>query len=145
MIRIWLMFLALWAAGTAAAQPFQAISDGGGGVWVVDRATGAVGWCRLVAAPGAKLVDVFGSDVSVRASAPRPGQPVCDTVRTASGDGVDPFDRSDFLATPEGEAWLEDVAGHDDDARDGGVSPWQTRGDVGGGTDRGDVGAVHRR
>ncbi len=147
MIRVWLVLLglALGAAGMAAAQPFQAMGDGGGGVWVVDRTTGAVGWCRLVSAPAAKLIDVFPNDASVRPSEPRPGRPVCDTVRPASGDGPDMFDGTGFLATPEAQAWLDDPAGYGDGARDGGLSPWQTRNDVGGGTTRGDVGARPRR
>ena len=78
------------AAGAAQAQPFQIVSDGTDGVWMLDEASGEVSWCRLVTRPGAKLIDVFGADVQVREARERPARPECEVVRgpSATSGGV---------------------------------------------------------
>ena len=121
-------------AGAVAAQPFQVVSDGGDGIWVLDVASGEVGWCRLVTPPGAKLIDVFGMDSQVREARPGTPRPACETVRAGNGAPGTPFDVAAFFADPEAHGWTE-----------GDLRPWETRGDVGGGSHRGDVGAVRGR
>ena len=117
------------------------VSDGADGVWVLDEGSGAVSWCRLVTPPGAKLIDVFGADAQVREAPPRPARPECETVRgpSATSDRL-PLD---LLALFEGS----DAYGYDDE-----YAPWwgdmrgrwRDRGDVGGGSRRGDVGSARR-
>ena len=86
------------AAGAAQAQPFQIVSDGTDGVWMLDEASGEVSWCRLVTRPGAKLIDVFGADVQVREARERPARPECEVVRgpSATSGGV-PYDLLAFF------------------------------------------------
>lgn len=117
----------------ASAQPFVVVSDGDAGIWVLDGRSGEVSWCRLVTPAGAKLVDVFGADAQVRDAPPRPPQPECDVVRRGSGEGAD-FDVAAFLDDPEAYGWTG-----------GDLRSWQTRGDVGGGSHRGDVDAARER
>jgi hypothetical protein len=132
--------LAIGLAAGAAAQPFQMVSDGADGTWVLDEGSGAVSWCRLVTPPGAKLIDVFGADAQVREAAPRPATPECEQVRGPSAtDGT----RFDLAALLEAEGSYDAPV----------YAPWwgnnfgwrRNRGDVGGGSHRGDVGAVRAR
>ena len=130
------MLLALALGTTAAAQPFEIVSDGADGAWVLDGGSGAVSWCRLVTPPGAKLIDVFGSDVQVREAPARAAEPQCEQVRGPSATADLP---GDVLAL------FEDADVYGDEAE---YAPWWGqmrdrwlgRGDVGGGSHRGDVG-----
>jgi len=128
------------AAGVAEAQPFQMVSDGADGTWVLDEGSGAVSWCRLVTQPGAKLIDVFGADAQVRETPTRPAQPECEQVRGPSVTSV-PLDE---LALYDGS----DSYGYDSEYAPwwGGMRwRWRDRGDVGGGSHRGDVGVMRAR
>jgi hypothetical protein len=127
------------AAGAAEAQPFQMVSDGADGTWVLDEGSGAVTWCRLVTAPGAKLIDVFGADAQVRETPARPAEPRCEQVRgpSATADRL-PLD---VLAL---------LDGYDSDGYDPVYAPWwgnnfgwrRHPGDVGGRRDRNEVDPV---
>ena len=135
------LLAAALAAAPAAAQPFQIASDGSDGVWVVDESSGAVSWCRLVTPPGAKLIDVFGADAQVREAPARAAEPQCEQVRGPSATADLP---GDLLAL------FEDADAYGDDAE---YAPWwgqmrerwRDRGDVGGGSHRGDVGYIRAR
>jgi hypothetical protein len=119
------------AGGAAGAQQFQMVSDGQDGVWVLDEGSGAVSWCRLVTAPGAKLVDVFGADVHVREAPARPGRPRCEEVRGPSATaGEPPLDVLTFFDDPG----LYDYDGY---------LPWRER--MGWRRFRGDVGVGRGR
>ena len=128
------------AAGAAQAQPFQIVSDGTDGVWMLDEASGEVSWCRLVTPPGAKLIDVFGADAQVREARERPARPECEVVRgpSATSGGV-PYDLLTFFGDQglygdaEYAPWWGNMGWR-----------WRDRDDVGGGSHRGDVGAVRR-
>jgi len=117
--------------GAAEAQPLQMVSDGAGGAWVLDEASGAVSWCGLVMPSGAKLIDVFGADSQVREAPPRTARPQCEQVRGPTVTGGTPFDLAALLAPPG--AYDEPV-----------YAPWwgndfgwrRHPGDVGGGRDR---------
>jgi hypothetical protein len=129
MAAAWLAAFLL-AAGAAGAQQFQMVSDGADGVWVLDEGSGAVSWCRLVTAPGAKLIDVFGADAQVRETPARPAQPRCEAVRGPSGTaGELPYDLLALLDDPD----LHDYDGY---------LPWRDR--MGWRRFRGDVGARGR-
>jgi hypothetical protein len=137
------MAAALLAAALAAApvpaQPFQLASDGSDGVWVLDENSGAVSWCRLVTPQGAKLVDVFGADAQVREAPARPAEPRCEQVRGPSATAAQPVD----LVALFDDSYGDDVE----------YAPWWgqmrerwlDRGDVGGGSYRGDVGVMRLR
>lgn len=120
MLRAAAVGLGLALAGAAAAQPFQVVSDGGDGIWVLDGGSGAVSWCRLVAQAGAKVVDVYGVGAEVREAPARPSRPTCELVRAGNGTNGPPFDLAAFFADPEGWGWTG-----------GAERPWESRGDVG--------------
>ena len=71
----------------AAAAPFEAVSDGPDRVWVVDNGSGELTLCRMYAAPGPKVIDVFGGAGTVREAAQRSAEPYCEVVRGAGGYG----------------------------------------------------------
>jgi hypothetical protein len=60
-----------------AAGPFRIVTDGPESVWVLDAGSGKVTWCRLAAAAGPKVLDVFGNERQVRPETPRRAKPVC--------------------------------------------------------------------
>ena len=78
--------LALGAAEGRAA-PYSMVSDGPDRVWVVDTGSGGLSACRMYAAPGPKVIDVFGGTGTVREAAPRTPEPYCEPVRGAGGYG----------------------------------------------------------
>ena len=86
MAAAWLAAIVL-AAGAAQAQPFQMVSDGADGVWVIDEGSGAVELVPAGDGAGAKLIDVFGADAQVREAPARPARPACETVRGPSATG----------------------------------------------------------
>jgi hypothetical protein len=98
-----------------------------------------VSWCRLVTPQGAKLVDVFGAEAQVREAPALPAEPRCEQVRGPGATGSRPLD-----------VLFADVDADGDDAE---YAPWWgqmrdrwgERGDVGGGSQRGDVGAIRVR
>lgn len=135
------------AVGGAGAAPFALVSDGRDGVWVLDAAGGAVSWCRLVAPAGPKMIDVFGpGDSDVRAAEPRTARPACTLAMPGEG-GPDEATLAALLAGAAGQVgdgqagdgnwswpgWLPDARI---------VGGRAGRGDVGGGSDRGDVDAI---
>lgn len=65
------------AAAGAEAAPFRVVSDGPESVWVLDEASGALSWCRPVAASGPKVIDVFGFGGEAREGIARSGAPTC--------------------------------------------------------------------
>jgi hypothetical protein len=65
------------------AAPFEAVSDAPDRVWVVDSGTGELTLCRLYAAAGPKVIDVFGGESEVREAAQRNPEPYCEVVRSA--------------------------------------------------------------
>ena len=116
------------------------VSDGAGGAWVLDEASGAVSWCGLVMPSGAKLIDVFGADSQVREAPPRTARPACEQVRGPTVTGAGPIDLAALLAgagaygEPVYAPWWGDAFG------------WRRHpGDVGGGRDRDAVGAAYPR
>lgn len=74
--------LALGAAEGRAA-PYQAVPDGPDRVWVVDNGSGGLSVCSMQAAPGPKVIDVFGGSGTVREAAARSPAPSCAPVRRA--------------------------------------------------------------
>jgi hypothetical protein len=99
------------AAGAAGAQQYQMVSDGSDGVWVLEAESGAVSWCRLATAPGAKVVAVFGADVHVRETPARPALPACEEVRGPSATADDPT--VDVLAVIDDTDFYGDLYGYD--------------------------------
>ena len=99
------------AAGAAAAQQYQMVSDGSDGVWVLDDSSGAVSWCRLVMPRGAKLIDVFGAESQVREAPPLPARPECEQVRGPSPTADDPT--LDVLAVIDDTDFYGDLYGYD--------------------------------
>ena len=132
------------SVGAAEAQPLQMVSDGAGGAWVLDEASGAVSWCGLVMPSGAKLIDVFGADSQVREAPPRTARPECEQVRGPTVTGAGPIDLAALLA-----ALLAGAGAYGEPV----YAPWwgddfgwrRHPGDVGGGRDRDAVGAAYPR
>ncbi len=69
--------VAVLAAGSAQAAPFEVVTDGPDSVWVLNGRTGKLTSCRTVPGIGPKVIDVFGSDVQVRPTTPRRATPDC--------------------------------------------------------------------
>jgi hypothetical protein len=84
--------LAGLAAERAAAQPlgnqYRIVNAGDNNIWVVDRASGAVNWCRNEAAAGPKVIDVFGTEAQTREGFAREPRPVCSQVEAPGGSGM---------------------------------------------------------
>lgn len=109
-LAIGLVGFAALSAGSVAAEtrpsPYQIITGGDDGVWLVNERSGAVQFCRLESAQGPKVIDVFAVGSETRPGLERAARPVCSDQLTEKVDD-DPFGLRSFLPDFNGAVFFD--------------------------------------
>jgi hypothetical protein len=76
------------AGAQALGNQYRIAKAGDDSVWVINRGSGEVNWCRNETAPGPKVIDVFGTEAETREGFAREARPVCSLVEASEAAGA---------------------------------------------------------